>query len=394
MKLGLISCATLVAIGLMGACAKDEGDARVGFETDASSATPTFDDDNARRDAGDDATCAGTIVPLSREPVYMLIIMDGSGSMLDPLVPNGPTGLKWQAARDAFVSFVDDVAKANDVAFGLGLFLFDGTKGVPDFLLYDVPIAYVDAKHAGVLKQRVLGADPQGGTPIKRALEGQIPLLEDFVPLKPLKPNGKRVLVVMTDGVPDGPSDVQPQVQQQCVDLVDNARLGKGQITTFAVGVGDPQSVDTTYNEVFVGRLAIAGGAAPAGCTQGWSESSPSSAKPCHFQVTPGQKTAAQIKDELVSAIDDIRGAVASCEFPLEQADGSLGVPDPNKVNVVFTDASGKTTIVPKDEANGWSYDDPNGPTKVIFHGDACKRVKSEADGKVSIELGCATRVN
>ena len=120
---------------------------------------------------------------------------------------------------------------------------------------------------------------------------------------------------------------------------------------------------------------------------------SPASDIPCHFQVTPGQKTAAQMKDELLAAIEAIRGAAASCTFELVKTDGSSGVPDPTKVNVVLTDDSGKPTFILKDETNGWSFDDPTSPASVTLHGDACRRVKTETDGKVSIELGCTTRV-
>ncbi len=341
----------------------------------------------------DGAKCAGAMVTLQRAPLYMLFIVDGSGSMLDPLVPGGPPGQKWSAARDALDAFFDAMAAQKDYTFAAGLFLFDGTKGVPDFLQADVPIHFVDGAQQALLKKRINGSTPQGGTPLKRALEGQIPFLESFVPSAPLANGGKRVLVLLSDGVPDGPADVQPMVQQQCIDLVDGARKGKGAITTFAIGVGNPASDTSTYDEVFLGKLATAGGAERPGCTPGWSDASPPGQTPCHFQVTPGTKTAAQIKDELLGALDAIRGAAQGCEIALVQPDGSPGVPDPTKVNVVFTDANGDDSAVPKDAANGWTYDDPSRPKSVVFHGDACKRLQSVSSGKVKVELGCATRV-
>lgn len=396
---------TSIALGGVAAAAlftQACGDARERPSFDASNDTadsgardPSFAKDaSALEDVADDATCAGTVVTLERAAVYMLFILDGSGSMLDPLAPNGPTGLKWQAARDAMVSFIDDAEKAHDTAFGVGLFLFDGTQSVADFTATDVGIDYVDATHAGQLRQRIKSSSPQGGTPLKRAIEGQLGILTSFQPYTPLKKNGKRVLVIMTDGVPDGPSDVQPQVQQQCVDLVQAAHDGPSAVTTFAVGVGDPASSDSTYNEVFVGRLAVAGGSPQAGCLPGWSESSPAGATPCHFQVTPGQKSAAQIRDELLAAINAIRGEAASCELALVRNDGTPGVPDPSKVNVLLTDAQGKHTSIPKDGANGWTYDDPAAPTAVILHGAACDALKAESSGKIEVELGCTTRVN
>lgn len=385
--------ASMLGSGLLFlACANDP---KTPFETP----TPAGDDGPFAPGASgtgaitDDAKCAGALVTLARAPLYMLFIVDGSGSMLDPIVPGGPTGLKWSAARDALASFFDAMAAQKDFTFAAGLFLFDGTKGVPEFLQADVPIQYVDAAHQALLKKRIMASTPQGGTPLKRALEGQIPFVESFVPSAPLASGGKRVVVVLSDGVPDGSADVQPMVQQQCIDLVDNARKGPGAVTTFAVGVGDPASTTSTYDEVFVGKLAISGGAARAGCTPGWNETSPAGQTPCHFQVTPGSKTAAQIRDELLGALDSIRGAAQGCDVALVQADGSPGVPDPSKVNVVFTDANGVDTAVPKDSTNGWTYDDPSRPTRVEFHGESCAKLQAVSNGKVKVELGCATRV-
>lgn len=71
-----------------------------------------------------------------------------------------------------------------------------------------------------------------------------------------------------------------------------------------------------------------------------------------------------------------------------------MGIPDPNRANVIFTDAKGKPTTIAQDEGNGWSFDDPTAPTTVILHGQACARLKQESTGKIEGELGCATRVN
>ena len=393
-----IALATAVSLGCVLAQGCSRGDySETILEPDPTTAPP--ESESFAPDGGADATgtggqCATATVPIARPSIYMQIILDGSGSMLDPIAPGGPTGLKWKAARDAFVAFFDDVAAKKDLGFGVGLFLFDGTKGVPDFKIPDVPIRQVDAYHQTQLKNRITKASPAGGTPIKLSLEGQLPLLKVYTPSSPLKPNGKRILVLITDGVPDGPSDIQPAVQGACAKLVEDAFKGTPSITTFAVGVGDPASDESTYNEAFVGRLAVAGGAPAAGCSPAWNQSSPAGQLPCHVQITPGAKTAIQLRDELLAAINGIRGAAATCEFALERPDGSsAGVADPSRVNVTFTGSNGKGTTVLQDAADGWTYDNPTNPTAVIFHGAACDRVKTEAEGKVEIELGCKTLV-
>jgi hypothetical protein len=53
------------------------------------------------------------------------------------------------------------------------------------------------------------------------------------------------------------------------------------------------------------------------------------------------------------------------------------------------TDKEGKTTPIPKDADNGWSFDDDVIPTKVILNGDACAATNGTISGRVDVVLGC-----
>src|SRR5262249_51969050 len=136
----------------------------------------------------------------------------------------------------------------------------------------------------------------------------------------------------------------------------------------------------------FMGALAVAGGTAKPGCDP--NETSNAS-KMCHFQITPGGKTAQQLEQDFINAIDAIRGAVASCEFTLDKTGSNGQDVDPSKVNVVYDDGAGGAGIVPEDGGNGWTYDDPTNPSKVILHGAACDTLKSNPKGGIKIVLGC-----
>ena len=83
------------------------------FTDDSSTTPPNLGKPEAPPPSNpDDDRCGGATAVLSHAPVYMLFIVDGSGSMLDPLVPGGPTGLKWQAARSALNAFIDDTGRS------------------------------------------------------------------------------------------------------------------------------------------------------------------------------------------------------------------------------------------------------------------------------------------
>src|SRR5262249_55014385 len=142
-----------------------------------------------------------------------------------------------------------------------------------------------------------------------------------------------------------------------------------------------------SYDPAFLGALAKAGGAPNAGCDP-TNTNDPT--KMCHFQVTPGNKTAQQLEQDFVNAINAIRGQIASCTFALEKPDGG-GQVDPSKVNVNYNDGSGNTTPLVNDPQNGWTYDNPNNPTAVILHGTACDTITHNQKGSIQIILGCKT---
>lgn len=354
-------------------------------------------------DGGDGGSCATASAEATRVPVYMLLVVDGSGSMDglntsgsaympgeredDPLAPNRPsnpvgkTGRKWIALRGALAAFVDDLAAKPDPNLAVGMYLFSSNTP-KDAKNVDVPIAFVDAAHATTLKQRLLPpVFPNGGTPLFGAMKGQLPLLTSYVPAAPVKPGGKYVLVVMTDGIPtDG--------KQACLDEAASALSGTPSVLTFAVGVGDETaSAADVYDEIFVGDLAEAGGTAPAGCNTNWSDADKSGV-PCHFQITPGTKTAQQIQADFLAAVNKIRDTVSSCELTLDVSSDNV---DPTKVNVEYTSGAGVVSQIKQEEVDGWTYDDPGSPTKVILHGTSCTTLKEDAEGKVRIILGCKT---
>ncbi|HEX7664829.1 MAG TPA: vWA domain-containing protein [Polyangiaceae bacterium] len=351
----------------------------------------TGTDGGALGEDGGLAACATAEATATKTPVYMMVILDGSGSMdndpkeNDPLKAGSQRGTKWLAVRGALHAFWDGLVSKPDNSLGVGLYLFSSST-TKSATAIDVGIKAVDAAQATALEARVdPNIKPTGGTPLQASYEGQLTLLKSFTPSAPLVSGGKLVMVVMTDGVPDGGGTAQNAIVADATA----AFSGTPKVTTFAVGVGDPNASTGDYDEVFMGKLAVAGGAPAAGCTPGWNQSSPAGQIPCHFQITPSAKTAAMIQAEFLAAIDNIRDQVSSCTFTLDKSGGAI---DPSKVNVVYTSGAGVSTTVPQDPTNGWSYDNPTDPSTVTLNGTSCNTVKSDSDGTVKIVLGCATQ--
>ena len=135
-------------------------------------------------------------------------------------------------------------------------------------------------------------------------------------------------------------------------------------------------------------QLALAGGAPNQPCDPNESQFAEHM---CHFQITPvsGSQSPIVLEQDLRIAFDKMRAHVTSCELTLTVS----GTVDPSLVNVLFTDAEGTEQVVPADPVDGWSYDDPKSPTKVLLHGKACDDLKANPGGDVVVVLGCKTIV-
>lgn len=374
--LSIVACATSERDGFTDSPAPTIPEDGIGGGFDSEAGAPPTATSNFNE-------CASGKAALARVPLYTHFIVDGSASMV---------GKKWTAFTAAFRKFIDELAYENDPMIGVGLFIFDGSKGVLDFAFDDVPIRAVDSRHATLLKDRVGSVSLIGGTPLEMALKGQLPLLRDYKPYGAVLPNGRRVAVLVSDGVPNAPdADLLLAAKNRCIDLVKGARVDTPPVTFFAIGVGDPKAEVSDYDEVFLGDLAIAGGEAAVGCTPGWNENSSPTEISCHFQITPGEKIADDLRDEFLAMMRRIQN-LGTCSLEIG-APTNGQVIDPGAVNVIMVDEKGKETTVLQDPKDGWTYDDPSAPTRVNLHGASCNSAQHLVGGEVRVTLGCKTLV-
>lgn len=334
-----------------------------------------------------DAGCATATAKATKTPVYMLFVLDGSGSMSQ--------NNKWTAATTALKAIFSDMNKQADPGLGAGLIVFsdsgDSTGGSGPYpTATDVPINFVGSAQLSSLDNRV-GGQPFDGTPTGTVLQGGYAELENYVAMTPLPPGGQKVLVLITDGVPTDncapPGTTGYNYMTNACVMEAATELAKakpkGPILTYVIGTGVFPSTDlTNFDPNWLGNLALAGGTGPKNCNP--NENSVTTDL-CYFEVDPTQGNASQTEMAFENAINAIRGQVLSCTFPLN-INAEAGMIDPSKVNVTV---NGMT--VKQDPNNGWTYDNPNNPTEIVLHGSACTNLQMNPTETVNIVLGCAT---
>ncbi len=335
-------------------------------------------------DDGSGGSCATGFATATRLPVYLQFVLDGSGSM------NGPGS--WVAARDALKDIFTDMKAAQDTGIGAGLIVFmdlsDPNLNTNQDPVYpstaDVPVGFVDDAQLAKLIGRTAPPDAgKSNTPTGLALTGAYASLTKFQATGMLAPNGKKVVVLITDGAPtdrdcklDTKGPTADYSQNGCIKLAaTQLSATSGALETFVIGVG-PVMVTNTYDPYFLGALAVSGGSAPAGC----DPKSTALDKLCFFSIDPSAST--DIKAAFTDAINKIRGDVVSCSLALQPSMG--GAIDPAKVRVTL---DGMTVY--KDPVDGWTYDDPNNPTNVTLNGKSCAALRSDPNAMIKVTLGC-----
>jgi hypothetical protein len=380
--------ATLSAALFCGGAGCSGARAPVDFGDDSLDAGNTFGDDASVGVPLGDAGCATGSSKAKRQPVYLLFVLDGSGSM--------KSDNKWTAVVPALQSIFGEMKQAADPGVAAGLVVFSDTADTtggsgPYPSSVDEPIAFVDATHESALAARLTGNSPENGTPTHAALTGGYMELQGYTPAAPVQTGGKKVLVLITDGVPSDDCISIPLLttyaNNACVTQAAD-ELTQGPIQTFVVGVGDFVSTSffgpTGIDPSFLGNLAKSGGTGSSACNANETQST---SDLCYFEIDPSQaQTAAALQQKFETALNAIRGQVVSCTFPLQSS--NLNLVDTKHVNV---EVDGTTIL--QDPKNGWTYDDPTTPTAIVLHGSACTTAETNVSANVSIVLGCTTQI-
>jgi hypothetical protein len=307
-------------------------------------------------------------------PVAIYIMLDQSASML-PLWPDALAGIK------AFAS--DPKSSGTDVAMDFFPSIF-GEAGECNGVGYDAPFVPMGRlpAHAAMINAQLDALPlPTGiGTPIEGALNGLKRFCEQF---QSTHADEKCIGVLVTDGTP-------LFCNEDLAQLADiSAQAHANGVTTYAVGL-------TGSDFAFLDQVAMLGGA----------KDCDAAAATYACDVTAGaallvdalskiRDTIVEVKTHTVTTTKTVETPLP-CEWALPATQVGQTF-DREKVNVQLNAPSAGQIVFGKVEQeaqcarNGWYYDDPGTPTRIIACPETCELITTTAEATVDILLGCRT---
>ena len=278
---------------------------------------------------GGPPVCGGELFQAAKVSSNMLIALDRSGSMADPIAGVS----KWNIARNALNQVVRQYE--SQIQFGLQIFPTGNTTATQCTI---PPISVtVGPNNADEIGAAMDAGAPGGRTPIGAVINacGQVQELQD--------PTRANYVMLVTDGMETcNGNGVQAATQN----------LQQRRIKTFVIGFGsgvDPNNL---------GQIADAGGTGRPGNPKYWQADDAAS---------------------LLNAMNSIAQGALGCEFKLASAP-----PDPSKLYVYV---NGVLQNRDPQHANGWDYDAAT--LRITFYGSLCQLVATSASAKVNIVYGC-----
>lgn len=309
----------------------------------------------------DGAACAVVKAEAKLTPVNMVVMYDQSGSMGDTNEdPSFDPAKRWIPVGDAMKAFFTDPASAGMSA---QLTFFANAANSCASADYATPEVALAPLPSAALSATISAHAPKGDTPTRAAVAGAITQAQAVIASHP---GEKTVIVLVTDGEPYGcginnATQSNAEVDKVAADVAAVAAT----VPTYVVGVGP--SVGN------LDKVATAGGTTALKVTVG----------------NPATTTA-----ELVTAMGQIRGQLASCDFAIPTPPDGRTL-DFDKVFVIRT-PTGKAAETLKYDQNcagpGWKYDDPKNPKKVILCDATCNVVKADPGGKIDVQFACVAR--
>jgi von Willebrand factor type A domain-containing protein len=283
--------------------------------------------------------CGEKTYQLMRSPAELLLVLDRSGSMR--MSAPGSLNSKWVDVTSA----LDETLMKTDstVLWGLKTFPNLATCTVDDGVLVPSgPGNYLN------LSTAIKAQTPDGnGTPTTIALQKAVSYLKTVTSSNP------KYLVLATDGEPNCQDGLTPAKTDEIAAVQAVKDAAAAGFPTFVVGIAAGAFANTVLND-----MAVAG-------------MQPRAADPRYYPVNTRQ--------DLITALGLITGAVTNCLFPLEH--------DPPSPDLVTVTVNGAKVARDAAHASGWDF--APGGKSIQLYGAACDEVKKGNNDQVSITFGC-----
>ncbi len=291
-----------------------------------------------------------------RKPAEVLLVLDRSASMVEHEIEDGVT--RW----DGVVPMLNEAIQATDSAVSWGLKTFpemSGNECEPSSVTSNIDVPIEPANAADVVAA-VNATTPEGdGTPTGAAINAAVAYL------KGVQNDNPKFILLATDGQPScadlgsGGGD-PPAFAIDAVTAAKNAGF-----PVFVVGVLDPEPSNSTLTTL--NGMAIAGG------------------KPRPIANPLAQKFyLAATKADLLAALSEITGEVATCIFPFEEA-------PPDETNIAVK-VNGERVEQDSSHTNGWDYTS-DAYLGVEVYGPLCDHIKQGNQNAIDIIFGCPGQV-
>jgi hypothetical protein len=226
--------------------------------------------------------------------------------------------------------------------------------------------------NVGMLDATLNATTPQGGTPTTPAVKGAIAQLRARAAANPGR---KPVLVLATDGVPNG---CIGNTADAASGILADAYMGTPSVSTYVIGVF--RAAQLAARKLTLDMMAAAGGTGES------------------FVLSVGN----DLSQRFLQAINQIRGTALGCEFLIPPP--SKGTIDFDRVNVRYSGPAGNEDlryVASEDRCDpargGWYYDVPPAtgrPTRVRLCPATCGKVKDTAGVSIQLRFGCKSKVD
>ena len=305
--------------------------------------------------------CVSAGVASQTRPVNLFLALDSSGSMGGRNVAQ-----RWNPVTVALKAFLSDPASeglnaALQVFPAPSAFQLSGRNiraamcRADSYQAADVPVQALPDK--GDFSRLIDAHETMGVTPTNPMFQGVIQQAEGVLAADPA---ARAAIVMLSDGIPTICSSGDLTGTERSALTV---AAVADRIPTYVIGVGE--NLDN------LNAIAQAGGTGEA------------------LLIDPTDPEATRL--QILSRLDEIRGAVASCEVTIPEPPVGKRL-DPDKVFANIHNVNAPTIEVPYEPdcltGTGFRYDDVDAPTSINLCEKACDAL-AQADATVEVVFGC-----